>query len=108
MALDEDEFLEVSEITIEEAYKLMDENRISDAKTMIAAHAQMLALVERLITSLPRDLRDPLTLSTVEELTSAGMGSAGNPRRFSAGTRFTGSQNVCEKLAGLMEKDRER
>ncbi|PYE51702.1 NUDIX hydrolase [Paenibacillus barcinonensis] len=39
MALDEDEFLEVSEITLEEAYKLMDENRISDAKTMMAVYA---------------------------------------------------------------------
>ncbi|KQY87691.1 ADP-ribose pyrophosphatase [Paenibacillus sp. Root52] len=39
MALDEDEFLEVSEITLEEAYALMDQNRISDAKTMLAVYA---------------------------------------------------------------------
>jgi len=39
MEPDEDEFLEVSEITLDEAYALMDQNRISDAKTMLAVYA---------------------------------------------------------------------
>lgn len=36
---DEDEFLEMSEITLEEAYKLIQEERISDAKTILAVYA---------------------------------------------------------------------
>lgn len=36
---DEDEFLEMSEITLEEAYRLIDEGRISDAKTIMAVYA---------------------------------------------------------------------
>ncbi|NMO96908.1 NUDIX domain-containing protein [Paenibacillus lemnae] len=39
MKPDEDEFLEMSEITLEEAYRLMDEERISDAKTIMAVYA---------------------------------------------------------------------
>lgn len=39
MKPDEDEFLEMSEITLEEAYRLIDEERISDAKTILAVYA---------------------------------------------------------------------
>ncbi|SIQ32377.1 ADP-ribose pyrophosphatase [Paenibacillus macquariensis] len=39
MAPDEDEFLEVSEITLEEAYRYIQETRISDAKTIMAVYA---------------------------------------------------------------------
>jgi len=39
MAPDEDEFLEVSEITLEEAYRYIQEARISDAKTIMAVYA---------------------------------------------------------------------
>ncbi|MHA0855525.1 NUDIX hydrolase [Paenibacillus sp. CMAA1364] len=39
MSLDEDEFLELSQITLEEAYQFMREGRISDAKTMMAVYA---------------------------------------------------------------------
>lgn len=39
MNLDEDEFLEMSEITLEEAYRLIKEERISDAKTILAVYA---------------------------------------------------------------------
>lgn len=39
MALDEDEFLEVSELTLEEAYQYMADGRIADAKTMMAVYA---------------------------------------------------------------------
>ncbi|MEK3730840.1 MULTISPECIES: NUDIX hydrolase [Paenibacillus] len=36
---DEDEFLEMAEITLEEAYQLIQEERISDAKTILAVYA---------------------------------------------------------------------
>ncbi|MFC7681949.1 NUDIX domain-containing protein [Paenibacillus sp. GCM10028914] len=39
MKPDEDEFLEMSEITLEEAYQLIKEERISDAKTILAVYA---------------------------------------------------------------------
>ncbi|WP_211745111.1 NUDIX hydrolase [Paenibacillus sp. Marseille-Q4541] len=39
MELDEDEFLEVSEITLDEAYAFIKEGRISDAKTVLAVYA---------------------------------------------------------------------
>ncbi len=39
MSPDEDEFLELSEITLEEAYRYIKEGRISDAKTMMAVYA---------------------------------------------------------------------
>ncbi|MNP63840.1 hypothetical protein D3C76_1592830 [compost metagenome] len=39
MAPDEDEFLEMSEITLTEAYSLIHEGRISDAKTIMAVYA---------------------------------------------------------------------
>ncbi|MNM10060.1 ADP-ribose pyrophosphatase [compost metagenome] len=39
MALDEDEFLEVSELTLEEAYQYIADGRIADAKTMMAVYA---------------------------------------------------------------------
>ncbi|AJS57969.1 NUDIX domain-containing protein [Paenibacillus sp. IHBB 10380] len=39
MAPDEDEFLEMSELTLEEAYRYIQEGRISDAKTIMAVYA---------------------------------------------------------------------
>lgn len=39
MALDEDEFLEVSELTLEEAYQYIADGRIADAKTITAVYA---------------------------------------------------------------------
>lgn len=39
MSPDEDEFLELSEITLEEAYLYIKEGRISDAKTIMAVYA---------------------------------------------------------------------
>ncbi|WP_438351799.1 NUDIX hydrolase [Paenibacillus sp. FA6] len=39
MSPDEDEFLELSEITLDEAYRYIREGRISDAKTIMAVYA---------------------------------------------------------------------
>ena len=39
MSLDEDEFLEVSELTLDEAYEYIKDGRIADAKTMMAVYA---------------------------------------------------------------------
>ena len=75
----------------------------------MAVHAQTLALVERLILSLPRELRDPLTLSTVEELTSAEIGEVLGIPEGSARERVSRARTILsEKLASLMEKNRGR
>jgi len=75
----------------------------------VAAHAQMLALVERLIASLPRELRDSLTLSTVEELTSAEIGEVLGIPEGSVRQRVSRARAVLsEKLAALLEKSHGR
>jgi RNA polymerase sigma-70 factor (ECF subfamily) len=75
----------------------------------VAVHGQTLALVERLIASLPRELRDPLTLSAVEELTSAEIGEVLGIPEGSVRERVSRARNVLtEKLAFLMEKNRGR
>ncbi|MGG4219769.1 NUDIX hydrolase [Paenibacillus jamilae] len=43
MAPDEDEFLELFEVTLEEAHTLIHEGRISDAKTILAVYAWQLS-----------------------------------------------------------------
>jgi RNA polymerase sigma-70 factor (ECF subfamily) len=70
----------------------------------IAANQQMLALLERLIASLPPDLRDALTLSTVEEMTSAEIAALLGIPEASVRTRlFRARQLLREKLAALLE-----
>ena len=72
----------------------------------IASHSEMLALVERLILSLPRELRDPLTLSTVEELTSAEIGDVLGIPEGSVRERVSRARNMLgEKLGALLEKN---
>jgi len=75
----------------------------------LAARGETLELVERLAASLPRQLRDPLVLSTVEEMTSAEIGEVlglpeGSVRRRVAQARAM----LHEKLAGWLEKNRVR
>jgi RNA polymerase sigma-70 factor (ECF subfamily) len=75
----------------------------------VAAQSQMIALVERLIASLPKELRDPLTLATVEELTSAEIGEILGIPEGSVRERISRARHVLGgKLAGLMEKSRGR
>jgi len=97
-------------VSLEEAADAVGDFRSAGASAEeVAAHAQMLALVERLIASLPKELRDPLTLSTVEELTSAEIGELLGIPEGSVRERISRARTVlCEKLAGLLEKNRGR
>jgi len=97
-------------VSLEEAAGVLENLRAAGANAEdIASHAQMLALVERLISSLPKELRDPLTLSTIDELTSAEIGEVLGIPEGSVRERVSRARKMlCEKLAGLMEKDRER
>ena len=70
----------------------------------IAAGQQMIALLERLIATLPRDLRDALTLSTVEELTSAEIAAVLSIPEGSVRTRLLRArQFLREKLSAVLE-----
>lgn len=93
-------------VSLEEAAGVIDTLRAAGASAEeMAAHVQILALVERLIASLPRELRDPLTLSTVEEMTSAEIGEVLGIPEGSVRERISRARTVLsEKLAGLMEK----
>ena len=75
----------------------------------VAVHHQTLALVERLIASLPADLRGPLTLSTLGEMTSAEIGETLGIPEGSVRERVSRARSVLsEKLAALLEKKRGR
>jgi len=97
-------------VSLEEVSELVESLRAAGASAEdVASHAQMLALVERLIASLPRELRDPLTLSTVEGFTSAEIGELLGIPEGSVRERVTRARKMLgEKLAGIMEKNRGR
>jgi RNA polymerase sigma-70 factor (ECF subfamily) len=97
-------------VSLEEAAQVVATLRASGASAEeVAAHAQTLALVERLISSLPKDLRDPLTLSTIEEMTSAEIGEVLGIPEGSVRERVSRARTMLgEKLAGLMEKSHGR
>jgi RNA polymerase sigma-70 factor (ECF subfamily) len=97
-------------VSLEEAGEALENLLAAGASAeKVAEQSEMLVLVERLIAGLPKELRDPLTLSTVAELTSAEIGEVlgipdGSVReRVSRARRMLG-----EKLAGLMERSRGR
>lgn len=74
----------------------------------IAANAQMMALLGRLITTLPQDLRDALTLSTVEEMTSVEISEVLGIPQGSVRTRLLRAREILrQKLAGLLERKHE-
>lgn len=69
----------------------------------LAISAQMQELLAALISSLPRDLREVLTLSTVEEMTSAEVGAVLGIPEVTVRTRlFRARQLLKEKLAAVM------
>ena len=97
-------------VSLEEAASVVETLRATGASAYeIAAHGQMLTLVERLIVSLPKELRDPLTLSTIEELSSAEIGEVLGIPEGSVRERVSRARaKLNAKLAVLMEKNRGR
>lgn len=97
-------------VPLEDAAAAVETLRAAGASAeQVAVHAQTLALVERLISNLPRELRDPLTLSAVEELTSAEVGEVLGIPEGSVRERVSRARTILsEKLASLMEKNRGR
>ncbi len=71
----------------------------------IAVGNEMSVLLERLIASLPEDLREPLVLSTIDEMTSADIADMLDIPEASVRTRiFRARQLLREKLGGILEK----
>ena len=70
----------------------------------IAASRQMMSLVERLVSSLPRDLREALVLSATEELTSAEIAGVLGIQEGAVRNRlFRAREILRQKLAVLLE-----
>ncbi|MGC2694189.1 MAG: RNA polymerase sigma factor [Candidatus Angelobacter sp.] len=68
------------------------------------ARRQMQQMLERLIAGLPEDLREPLELSTVQELNSAEIAEVMEIPEASVRTRlFRARKQLKEKLAALLE-----
>ncbi|HEY6971279.1 MAG TPA: RNA polymerase sigma factor [Candidatus Angelobacter sp.] len=68
------------------------------------AELELQELLERMIASLPEDLRQPLELSTVQELNSAEIAEVMNIPEGSVRTRLMRArQRLKEKLASVLE-----
>jgi RNA polymerase sigma-70 factor (ECF subfamily) len=71
----------------------------------IAAHRQTMALLARLIAGLPEELRGVLTLSTLEDLTSAEISEVlGIPEGSVRTRRMRARELLREKLSALLER----
>ena len=89
-----------AEMSLDEAAQAVGAMRAAGASAeQIASEKQTAALLERLIASLPRELREPLVLSTMEEMTSADIAAVLEIPEASVRTRvFRARQLLREKL----------
>jgi RNA polymerase sigma-70 factor (ECF subfamily) len=94
------------EMSLEDAAAAVTALRDSGASADdLAAGHELSALLERLIASLPEELRAPLVLSTVEEMTAADVAAVLDIPEASVRTRvFRARQLLREKLGGVLEK----
>jgi RNA polymerase sigma-70 factor (ECF subfamily) len=94
-----------AEVGLEDAAEVVSRLRADNAAVdEIASSRQMMWLLERLVGSLPRDLREVLVLSTTEELTSAEISKVLGIPEGSVRTRLLrGREILREKLAALLE-----
>jgi RNA polymerase sigma-70 factor (ECF subfamily) len=94
-----------AEIPLEDAAEVVLRLRAADAPVdEVASSREMMSLLERLVSSLPRDLREVLILSTTEELTSAEISQVLGIPEGSVRTRLMrGREILREKLAALLE-----
>jgi len=88
------------EMSLDDAVQAVTQMRAAGAGAeQLASEKQMAALLERLIASLPRELREPLVLSTIEEMTAADIAAALEIPEASVRTRvFRARQLLREKL----------
>jgi RNA polymerase sigma-70 factor (ECF subfamily) len=98
------------EISLEEAAQVIRGLRDAGAGAEeIARNRQMLALLEQLIASLPRKLREVLVLSTVEEMSSAEVAAGLGIPEASVRTRLRRARELLRgKLAAVLGGKHER
>jgi RNA polymerase sigma-70 factor (ECF subfamily) len=96
------------EISIDDAALAVWELRDAGAgPEEIAATRQMTALLEHLVDALPRELRDALALSTVDELSSPEIAAVlGIPEGSVRERLWRARQTLREKLAALVDRQR--
>jgi RNA polymerase sigma-70 factor (ECF subfamily) len=94
-----------AEVTLEDAAEVVSKLRAEGASVdEIAASREMMSLLKRLVSSLPRDLREALILSTTEELTSAEISQVlGIPEGSVRSRLLRGREILRQKLAALLE-----
>ena len=94
-----------AEVTLEDAAEVASKLRADGAGVdEIAASREMMSLVGRLVDSLPRDLREALILSTIEELTSTEISQVlGIPEGSVRNRLSRGREILRQKLATLLE-----
>ena len=92
-------------VALEDAAEAVSKLRADGAGAdEIAAGRQMISLVERLIGSLPSELREALTLSTTEELTSAEIAQMLGIQEGAVRNRlFRAREILRQKLAAVLE-----
>ena len=92
-----------SKIGLEASQPWVEDRSLSDSPEQIADSREMLVLVERLISSLPEDLRSPLVLSTVENLTASEIGHILGIPQVTVRTRLCRARKLLrEKLATVI------
>jgi RNA polymerase sigma-70 factor (ECF subfamily) len=94
-----------AEVTLEGAVQVVNRLRAEGAPVdVIAADHQMRSLLERLVASLPRDLRESLVLSATEELTSPEISQVLGIPEGSVRSRLLRARRILrEKLTALLE-----
>ncbi|HET7840629.1 MAG TPA: RNA polymerase sigma factor [Terriglobia bacterium] len=94
------------EVSLEEAAQAVSELRAQGADAeRLAATAQMQALLHRLIAALPHELREVMTLSTAEELSSEEIGALLGIPEGSVRTRQMRARELLrEKLRAVLER----
>ncbi len=94
------------EVALNDAAEAVRQLRAQGASAeQIAADAQMTVLLARLIAALPRELRDPLTLSMTEEMNSAEIAEVLEIPEGTVRVRLMRARALLrEKLSALLEK----
>ena len=94
-----------ADVTLEDATEVVSKMRaVGAAVDEIAASREMMSLLELLVGSLPRDLREALILSTTEELTSVEISQVlGIPEGSVRNRLLRGREILRQKLAALLE-----
>ncbi len=94
---------EMSKIGLEASQPLVEDRSPSASPEQIAGSREMLVLVEGLISSLPEDLRSPLLLSTIENLTACEIGHILGIPQVTVRTRLCRARKLLrEKLATVI------